>query len=1388
MLKARGQRRLDFDLLEGRLLLASVQPLSSLVWIPVGPNPIGPSTEPLPPVPGESGDDFGGLGPDPIDVNFPAAGRLTGIAPSPTDPNTVYVAAAGGGVWKTTDGGTNWTPLTDNQATLDMGSIALAPSNPNIIYAGTGEASTPYFDSFPGHGILKSTNAGASWTLLGRYDAQGNPLFDRRSIPKIVVDPNNPDIVYAAVADYATGAAAGNTGIWKSTDGGVTWSDTTDSSTAHIAPGDSFVDLVMDPTNSQVLYAAAGHPSGNASNGVYKTTDGGLHWQATGALSTGGSTGRIGLAVAPGNSQILYAVIGDVTTGLMSIDQTTDGGSHWVALPGIPQTIDVASSQAFYDLTIAVDPTDPTGNTFYTAGQAGANSILRVVVTPGNPPTTTVEDISGGTNSPHADHHAIAFDAMNRLLDGNDGGLWRLDSYTPAVNWSDLNGNLGITEFVGIAVDPTSAAIAYGGSQDNGTEQYTGLPAWTAIAGGDGGFVRIDQSNNQTVYHEYYGISLQRSDNGGATWNDISPPGATGGLFYVPYVMDPSNSQRLLYGTATLYETTNKGNNWAAIGTPGTQGFNPFGSAITAIAVAKSSPNTVYATTGDQVFRTGNDGASWTDVSIPGVGGIDDLQVDPFNAARAFAVVGQYGGGKIYMTTDSGAHWSDISGNLPDQPARSLVIDPRTSPETLYLAVDDGVYASFDTGAVWVRFGSGLPNVMAKQLELQLNGGVNILAAGTYGRGLFEMQSNDPLVVTAMVPGNPMEGRPFTNVDVATFTDPTAGAHPVSNYSATIDWGDGTPDTAGTILVDANGVFHVSGSHTYDEEGPYMVTVVASSTTGSSGGATTPSFNVTDAPLTATGATLTGREGIALKPGTLLATFADSDPLATLTDYTLVTVDWGDGSPLTVLPAANLSASGSVGGMTFNVTGTHTYAEEGTYQVTVRINDAGGSQTTAHAEADIADAPLLSSPPQPVVSGTEGVPLTAAPVAAFLDANPSGPLGDFVATIDWGDGTPQSAGALSQPGGAGTPFVVSGTHTYVDSGVNGGVGHFPITVHVVDAGGSSLTLTNTASVADVPIVLTGFLNPATDSGRSHFDAITNIAEPNFFGTSEPFSHVSLYATPTGGGTAVLIGQTQAGGDGFWSITTNHLNDGSYTITGAATDRSGKTTTGSTTPATPVAFLPNANQGPLVVDTVGPRVADVTFNRLSGQVDVTFQDERSGLNEATLLDSANYQLTKPHTNPGAFLLTNINVTPPAGPTDPEAVGLVFNSGHVLHGASYTFTIRDSSRGASTIQDVAGNSLDGEFYGAFPSGNGIPGGDFVAMLTAYHNKIFAPQPLAGTANAANGGQGGAPVGAPHSGVFTTTDPPRHKVVIGRHRIPTPTVVTSSIHRRVPKFHGK
>ncbi len=374
-------------------------------------------------------------------------------------------------------------------------------------------------------------------------------------------------------------------------------------------------------------------------------------------------------------------------------------------------------------------------------------------------------------------------------------------------------------------------------------------------------------------------------------------------------------------------------------------------------------------------------------------------------------------------------------------------------------------------------------------------------------------------------------------------------------------------------------------------------------------------------------------------------------------------------------------------------------------------------------------AALSASPTQPLVSTTEDQ-VFSGPVASFTNSNPTSTVSEYnYVSIDWGDGTPDSAGSVSQPGGPGTAFLVSGTHTYADAGVNGGIGTYPITVNVHDQDGLTLAITNIADVADVPLVVTGQLNPGSDSGQSNSDDVTNVVQPNFLGTTnQPDATITLYAQAPLGIAPFVIGRGVSDANGFWSITANQaLLNGSYMITAVAVDSSGHTNSIDTT------IVPN-----LVIDTVGPKVTSVSFDRVSGEIQYTIQDFGAsanggvGLNLSSLIDANNYSLTRFHQHgPAAFLVTSINLTP-GNLSGSQLVTLQFNGGKYMRGGHYFFTIHSVSPTDLTgVRDIAGNALDGEFYGYFPSGNNHPGGDFIAELDAVHHTIFAPKTVVGTA---------------------------------------------------------
>jgi photosystem II stability/assembly factor-like uncharacterized protein len=673
------------------------------------------------------------------------SGRITGIATDPTNANIYYVAAAGGGVWKTTDAGATWTPLTDGQSTLFMGAIAVAPSSPSVLYAGTGEANNSGFDTFYGRGVLKSSDGGATWTLLN-----DNGAFDLGTIAKIAVSPTDANTLYVAVSNQGNnGNTNVVTGIYKSSDGGTTWTNTT-SSIAGVAITDQFSDVVIDPTNPNNLFCAIGSPFGSAVDSVYTSTNAGGSWAVAGnfkSLDNGQGIGVIKMAISASNPKVLFASVGDpVTQGLDFVGKTTDGGTTWTKVsPGV----DYLNTQEFYDQAVAIDPANPM--IAYVGGQfngtdSNGNFTNQVLETRDGGATWTDITIGADGNGVHPDHHAMAFDASGNLLDGNDGGVWRLANATPgSIQWADLNTNLATLQIVGIALHPTDPNTAYIGTQDNGTNKFTGAVAWTHVRDGDAGFVREDFTNPNTVYHTFARSAgsrsfIERSDDGGATWTDISTGinANDNSAFYPPYQMDPSNSSRLILGTDHVYETTTKGASWTIIGTPNSNGLNTKGT-IDAIGLSKTAANTIYV--GDSsgnVFVTLNDGASWTQRDIPGVTDhIQSLVVDPSNSMSVFAVRDRFGGGKVFHSADGGATWTNVTSNLPDLPAYDLAINTNTG--VLYVGNDNGVFASNNGGASWATFGLGLPN--AEVRELIFNPSLNVLAAGTHGRSAWEIST-----------------------------------------------------------------------------------------------------------------------------------------------------------------------------------------------------------------------------------------------------------------------------------------------------------------------------------------------------------------------------------------------------------------------------------------------------------------------------------------------------------------------------------------------------------------------------------------------------------------------------------------------------------------------
>jgi photosystem II stability/assembly factor-like uncharacterized protein len=671
------------------------------------------------------------------------SGRVNSIAVHPTNSSIVYTCGAQGGLWKTTDGGASWTALTENLPSLATGAVALAKSNPDVIYLGTGEANFS-LDSYWGAGIFKSTDAGASFAPAGPLDpnrAGGNAS----AVAALEVHPADPNLVIAAVGTFQEGNSLFSGGIYRSTDGGSSWGRVLGPGLPSGAVVGS--DVRIDPTDPNIVYAALGWVGGSANNGVYKSTDGGASFTKLNLGMTGSqeaNTGRINLAVAPGNSQILFAAVHNISNSqLLGIWRSLNGGASWSRRNAtFPFGLQPCGLQCWYDMVLAVSPGDE--NTVFFGGVDLFRS------TNGARTFSLVVQSSGSQGDIHVDQHALTFSPSdpNQLWIGNDGGVWRTDDARGSrpLDWVNANSNLALLQFQSVAVPPNDPNIAYGGTQDNGTNKYTGSTVWAHIADGDGGQTAVDFIDPQIVYHTFYGISFQRSDNGGTTWT-TRQTGLNAGdrsQFYVPVEMDPTNPAVLYLGSYRLYRTANRADSWSPISGDLTVDPNNASNTgnITAIGLTAADPNVIYVGSSNaQIQVTSSLGSTWSSRVSPALPDrfITSIAVHPADANTAWVAFSGFddvatGNGHVFKTTDRGLTWADATANLPDIPVNQLAIDPAAT-QMVYAVTDIGPYVSANGGQSWRRYAGGFPNVATFEISVQQP---NTLFAATHGRGMFQ--------------------------------------------------------------------------------------------------------------------------------------------------------------------------------------------------------------------------------------------------------------------------------------------------------------------------------------------------------------------------------------------------------------------------------------------------------------------------------------------------------------------------------------------------------------------------------------------------------------------------------------------------------------------------
>lgn len=658
-------------------------------------------------------------------------GRITSIAIHPTNPQIVYAATANGGLWKSTNFCQSWVSVFDNQNTSSVGAITIDPSNGEVLYCGTGEANS-LRSYYPGTGIYKSTNGGNTWNFSG--------LENTYSYGNIVVNPQNTQIIYAAAVG-STRRKNTERGIYRSTNGGVTWSQS-----LYTADSVGAIDVVIDPSNPNKLFAAMWERQrredyikyGGPMSALYMTTNGGINWSVVngGFPSNASDLGRISIDISVSNPQVIYALTAFANGNSRGLYKSSNGGTTWSL---VNSSVAGSSNYAWFNRICKVNPQN--------AEQVICGGLNMERSTNGGVSFSSIF-------TSHVDQHAVAFSVSspNFVVFGNDGGIDY--SSNGGASWQEST-QLPITQFYAGEIDNNNPGTILGGTQDNGTNRTTGsVGSWQNIYGGDGFYCLVDYTNSQRVYASSQNGGLGRSTNGGASFL-----GATSGLdltysnWMVPYVMDKNNPLILYCGTYKIHKTTNGMASWTVISPDLANGHVQNLGTITTVDVSKSDPNVIYCGTDDaNVWVTVNGGSNWTKINsgLP-YRWVTRVTIHPEQASVCYVTLSGYktdsSGAHVFKTTNFGATWSSISSNLPNAPVNDLIIDPAIL-STLYIATDVGVMVSTNDGANWSVYNSGIPSSVPCH-DLTMHNATRKLVVWTHGRSAYST-SMSPLGITTL--------------------------------------------------------------------------------------------------------------------------------------------------------------------------------------------------------------------------------------------------------------------------------------------------------------------------------------------------------------------------------------------------------------------------------------------------------------------------------------------------------------------------------------------------------------------------------------------------------------------------------------------------------------